>query len=427
MAPDIAAAGLAAAIITGEASMALHLLCIGGEDHHLRIPFLLALRRRGLQVSAAGTGDSSYFASHGIDYHRYDFDRFGAYVADSKSVAQLSKLVRTIRPDIVQTFDTKPNLLGPLAIRGAVPIVRTINGMGYVFSSASPRAIAFRPLYMALQRLAAQWTSATIFQNAADNRFFQRYRMLGRSPASVIASSGIDVRSFEAARRKGPSIAALRAELNLGDSEVVLTVSRLTTQKGIPTLLKAAEIVQAARPGVRFLLVGPRESEGPFAVEQALIDRHTPYVQALGSRSDVPALLGLTDVFVCPTEYREGVPRVLLEAGLAGVPMVTTRMPGCDDVVTENWNGHLVPKRDPRALASAIMDLLQQPQRARAMGARSIELVRGEFDLDVVSNRYVEVYQRVCANRAHGNIQPSPSPSPSREERQSAALHSSIS
>jgi len=419
MVADIAAA----AIVTGEARMALHLLCIGGEDHHLRIPFLLALRRRGLQVSAAGTGDGSYFSTHDIDYHRYDFDRFGAYVADSKSVAQLSKLVRAIRPNIVQTFDTKPNLIGPLAIRGAVPVVRTINGMGYVFSSVSPRAIAYRPLYMALQRLAAQWTSATIFQNSADSRFFQQYHLLGRSSASIIASSGIDVRSFETARRQGPSAAALKAELNLADSEVVLTVSRLTTQKGIPTLLKAAEIVHAARPSVRFLLVGPRESEGPFAVNQALVDRHAPYVQAIGARSDVPALLGLTDIFACPTEYREGVPRVLLEAGLAGVPMVTTRMPGCDDVVTENWNGHLVPKRDPRALASAILDLLQHPQRARAMGARSIELVRREFDLNVVSDRYVEVYQQVCATHTHGDAMILPS----RDERRSAALHSSMS
>jgi len=419
MVADIAAA----AIVTGEARMALHLLCIGGEDHHLRIPFLLALRRRGLQVSAAGTGDGSYFSTHDIDYHRYDFDRFGAYVADSKSVAQLSKLVRAIRPNIVQTFDTKPNLIGPLAIRGAVPVVRTINGMGYVFSSVSPRAIAYRPLYMALQRLAAQWTSATIFQNSADSRFFQQYHLLGRSSASIIASSGIHVRSFETARRQGPSAAALKAELNLADSEVVLTVSRLTTQKGIPTLLKAAEIVHAARPSVRFLLVGPRESEGPFAVNQALVDRHAPYVQAIGARSDVPALLGLTDIFACPTEYREGVPRVLLEAGLAGVPMVTTRMPGCDDVVTENWNGHLVPKRDPRALASAILDLLQHPQRARAMGARSIELVRREFDLNVVSDRYVEVYQQVCATHTHGDAMILPS----RDERRSAALHSSMS
>lgn len=405
--------------------MAIHVLCVGGEDHHLRIPFLSVLRSRGLRVTAAGTGAKSPFSASGIEYHGYDFDRFGARINDRRAIGQLSQLVQKIRPDVVQTFDTKPNLLAPLAIRGAVPVVRTINGMGYVFSSTNLRALAFRPLYLALQRLASRWTTATVFQNTADSHFFRRYRLLGNSPAVLIGSSGIDVSAFEAARRQELSVAKLKADLNLGDSEVVLTVSRLTVQKGIPTLLEAAAIVHAVRPRIRFLLVGPRESEGPFAVDQALIDRHAPYVVSLGSRSDVPALLGLSDVFACPTEYREGIPRVLLEAGLAGVPIVATRMPGCDDVVTENWNGHLVPQRDPRALAAAILHLLQDPERARSMGERSIAFVRREFDLNVVVDRYVDLYRRLVSTDKPSDIQIVPSDG--ARQQQPASLHSRLS
>jgi glycosyltransferase involved in cell wall biosynthesis len=375
--------------------MTLHVLCVGGEDHALRIPFLAALRSRGFRVSAAGTGAALPFSNSGIDYHRYDFNRFGARVADRLAVGQLSQLVRGIRPDVVQTFDTKPNLLAPLAVRGAIPIVRTINGMGWVFSSAHLKALALRPAYLALQRLAACWTSATVFQNKEDGDFFRRYRLLGNSPAVLIGSSGIDVDAFDTARAQAPSTAQLRRELGLGDDEVVMTVSRLTVQKGIPTFLDAAAIVREARPRVRFVLVGPRESEGPFAVDQALIDRYAPHVIALGARSDVPALLGIANVFAFPTEYREGIPRVLLEAGLAGVPIVATRMPGCGDVVVENCNGHLVPPRDPRALAAAILDLLQHPARAKSMGQRSIALVRREFDLNVVADRYADLYRKL--------------------------------
>ena len=377
--------------------MSVHVLCVGGEDHALRIPFLSALRSRGFRVSAAGTGAELPFSQCGIEYHCYDFDRFGARIADRLAIGQLAQLVRNVRPDVVQTFDTKPNLLAPLAIRGSVPLVRTINGMGWVFSSQHLKALALRPVYLALQRLAARWTTATVFQNTADTGFFHRYHLLGNSPAVLIGSSGVDVGAFEAAQVQAPSVATLRAALGLGDRKVVLTVSRLTVQKGIPTLLEAAAIVHAARPDVRFLLVGPRESEGPFAVDQALIDRHAPYVIALGARPDVPALLRLADVFACPTEYREGVPRVLLEAGLAGVPIVTTRVPGCDDVVLENWNGHLVPQRNPRALAAAILDFLQDPDRARAMGERSVDLVRREFDLDVVTDRYADLYRQLLS------------------------------
>ena len=244
-------------------------------------------------------------------------------------MGQLARLVKSARPDVIQTFDTKPNLFAPLALRGSVPVVRTINGMGWVFSSTE-LSLAFRPVYLAMQRLAACWTAATVFQNKADSSFFQRHRLLGKSSSVIIGSSGIDVGAFEAAQARTASPAELRAELGLGDAEIVLTVSRLTVQKAITTLLEAAKLVHEVRPNVRFLLVGPRESEGPFAVGQELIEAHAPYVIATGARSDIPALLGIADLFAFPTEYREGIPRVLLEAGLAGVPIVASRMPGCD-------------------------------------------------------------------------------------------------
>ncbi|HEV2159869.1 glycosyltransferase [Bradyrhizobium sp.] len=385
--------------------MALHLLCVGGEDHALRIPFLAALQNRGLRVSAAGTGAVSAFAKNGIPYHRYQFDRFGVSLSDRAAMGQLAQVVKHARPDVIQTFDTKPNLFAPLALRGSVPIVRTINGMGWVFSSTELKALAFRPVYLAMQRLAACWTAATVFQNKTDKNFFHRYGLLGKSSSVVIGGSGIDVGAFEATRAHMASPAELRAELGLGDAEIVLTVSRLTVQKGIATLLEAAKIVHQARPKVRFLLVGPRESEGPFAIDQALIEGHAPYVVATGARTDIPALLGLADLFAFPTEYREGIPRVLLEAGLAGVPIVASRMPGCDDVVTDDWNGHLVPPRDPRALAAAILDLLQDSARAKTMGQRSIGVVRREFDLNFVADRYAELYRQLLS-RSRSNDMP---------------------
>ena len=98
----------------------------------------------------------------------------------------------------------------------------------------------------------------------------------------LIPGSGIDIEGFEQAAANAPSPAELRARLGLGDAEVVLTVTRMTRQKGIPTLLRAAAVVHQQRPGVRFLLVGPREREGAFAVAQAEIDQHVPYVWQSG-------------------------------------------------------------------------------------------------------------------------------------------------
>lgn len=384
-----------------------HLLCIGGEDHSFRIPFLLALRDKGFRISAAGTGAVTPFAQAGIDYHPFHFSRFVDPLSDWKAFEAISKLIADVRPALVQCFDTKLNMLVPFAARGLpdVKVVSTINGLGWLYSSRSPMALALRPVYRALQRLADRWTAVTVFQNRDDQAFFMRHRMVGRGGNVVIPGSGIDIERFERAGATGSSLAELRGSLGLGASEVVITVTRMTRQKGIPTLLDAAALVHQQRPGVRFLLVGPRESEGPFAVTQAEIDRHAAYVLAVGPRSDVPALLGIADVFAFPTEYLEGVPRALLEAAVAGRPIVATRMPGCTDVVRDGWNGFLVPPRDPRLMAERILDLLRDRAAAAAMGARAAQLVRTEFNLEITVARYAAVYEDLMRRSSRNRSQ----------------------
>jgi glycosyltransferase involved in cell wall biosynthesis len=356
---------------------------------------LLALRDKGFRISTAGTGNPIPFERAGLDYHPFHFARFVDPLSDWAALKAISKLIADVRPALVQCFDTKLNLLVPFAARGFrdVKVVSTINGLGWLYSSSSPMALGLRPVYRALQRLADRWTAVTVFQNRDDQAFFMRHRMVGRGGDVVIPGSGIDIERFERAGATGPSLAELREALGLGASEVVVTVTRMTRQKGIPTLLEAAALVHQQRPGVRFLLVGPRESEGPFAVTQAEIERHAPYVLAVGSRSDVPALLGLADVFAFPTEYFEGVPRALLEAAVAGRPIVTTRMPGCTDVIRDGWNGFLVPPRDPRLMAERILDLLRDRETAAAMGVRAAHLVKTEFNLEITVARYAAVYE----------------------------------
>jgi glycosyltransferase involved in cell wall biosynthesis len=252
--------------------------------------------------------------------------------------------------------------------------------------------------------LAARSTAATVFQNHDDLAYFERHRMVGRGAVRVIPEA-VDIDGFERALTRAPSPAQLRDELGLGTSEVVITVTRMTRQKGIPTLLKAAALVHQARPGVRFLLVGPRQSEGPLAITQGEIDRHAPYVRAIGQRSDVPALLRLADVFAFPTEYREGLPRALVEAALAGLPIVSTSIPGCCDVIRDGWNGLLVPPRAPHVLAARILDLLRDRKTARTMGDRAAERARQEFSLRAIIARqaalYAELIDRSDESRLH--------------------------
>lgn len=376
------------------------ILLVGGEDHQLRIPYIHALQERGFYVAAAGSGKPDSFTATGVDYYPFVFDRFSPR-GDWRAITRLASIFADARADVVHSFDSKPNFLAPLAASKNHIVVRTINGLGWVFSSSAPAALALRPVYMALQRCAASFTTATVFQNLEDLAFFNKWRLVDAATSHHIAGSGIDVQAFERALAAAP-LSSLREKLSLGRSKVVITVTRVTKQKGIPSLLKAAKIVHELNPDVRFLLVGPRESEGPFAVTSADLEEHAPYVISLGNRSDVPALLRLADVCAFPTEYREGVPRVLLEAGLAGLPIVTTKMPGCTDLVKEGWNGYVTPTATPHILAERILHLLSNPRMAAEMGARSRTVIREQFSLRLVAERYSNLYTRIIDHARDG-------------------------
>jgi glycosyltransferase involved in cell wall biosynthesis len=372
---------------------------VGGSDLHLRIPFLHLLADSGFCVRAMGSGDRAPFVRAGIDFDRFEYDRFVNPIADRRSVRALSDLIAAHRPSLVQSFDTKPNILAPIAAR-AVPgtaVVRTINGLGWVYSSRSPAAIALRPSYLLMHHRAGRHSTATVFQNQQDQSFFRRFHLVAPDTDCLIPGSGVDIEGFDQAAAAAPAAQQMRAQLGLGAGPVVLTVTRLTRQKGIPTLLKAAEQLHRIRPDMRFVLVGPRETEGYLAISRQELDRHRPYVVPIGQRDDVPALLRMADVFAFPTEYREGVPRALLEAALAERPIVATRMPGCNDVIEDGRGGYLVPPRSPDALAARILDLVTNPNNAQAMARAAADLVRREFGLKLIVARYTGLYRTLLA------------------------------
>jgi glycosyltransferase involved in cell wall biosynthesis len=187
-----------------------------------------------------------------------------------------------------------------------------------------------------------------------------------------------------------------RASLDVADDALVIgAVARLDPVKDLGTLIEAAAEAAAAQPRLHLAIVG----DGPERERLAdTIRRHDAgaRVRLLGHRDDVRALLPGFDVFV-NSSTSEGISLTLLEAMAAELPVVATRVGGTPEVVVDHETGRLVPARDPRALAAALVETCADAARARAWGAAGRRRLLEHFTIDEMVRRYEAVYRDVAA------------------------------
>ena len=178
--------------------------------------------------------------------------------------------------------------------------------------------------------------------------------------------------------------------------------SRMLWSKGVADFASAARLVKQVYPAARFVLFGgSREdygSKNPDFIERS-------WLEAL-NREGVVEWCGWTDpievegamraaaAVILPSYYAEGVPRALIEATAAGVPVITTDLPGCRDTVVDGRSGFLVPPRSPERLAAAMAALLRDPDRIAAMGREARRLAVATFDRRLIVDQTLAVYER---------------------------------
>ncbi len=195
-----------------------------------------------------------------------------------------------------------------------------------------------------------------------------------------------------------PARERLRTALGLRpDDHLVLTVGRMTEQKGYGDLLEAIPTVIRHVPQARFLWAG----DGPL--REALrarirAQRLAAHVHLLGRRDDVPGLIAAADLFVLPSRF-EGLPLAALEAMAAGVPVIGTRVCGLSEVICDGVTGRLVTARDSVALAAAIQATLEQPGIAAAWGRAGRLRVEREFSAARMTRETAALYEELCREK----------------------------
>ncbi|MBE7161910.1 MAG: glycosyltransferase, partial [Williamsia herbipolensis] len=197
----------------------------------------------------------------------------------------------------------------------------------------------------------------------------------------VIVRNGVDVTGFTDLSSTPRTPVALPS-LD-GDGPVMGTVSAMRPEKDHETFLRAAAVAAVDVPDLRVLVVGdgPERRRSETLARQLGIAHRTAFV---GATSDVPAMLAAMDVFVLSSDAVECLPMALLEAMASGLPAVCTDIGGLREMVEEGVTGHLVPIRRPDALASAVVDVLADPARARSLGAAGRARARAQFDRSVM-------------------------------------------
>lgn len=367
--------------------------------YNFRRSLALALREAGhelLLISPPGSYGEK-LRGLGLRWQPLPMDRRSLNpMREASLLLHLWRLFRRERPALVHGFTIKCVVYGSLAARLAcVPArVNAVAGMGYVFTSDQPQARWLRPLVRVLMHAALDGRNARlILQNPDDVALFTRAGFADPSRIRLIRGSGVDCARFVARAHHMPATDAAPAPLR------VLLAARMLWDKGIAEFVAAARMLRGEGRAICFLLAGDPDPGNPAAVPEADIRawQREGVIEWLGHVGNMPALYAQIDMVVLPS-YREGLPKGLIEAAACALPLVTTDVPGCREVVTDGVDGLLIPPRNAEALARAIARLQDDPALAVRLGAAAREKALARFDERIVVADTLAVYRELLGD-----------------------------
>jgi len=355
-----------------------------------RLSLAVAAIEAGFEVHVAVAHDAdavSIIESAGIHHHDIPLRR-GARspLGEARLILRLARIIQSLRPDLVHTVTMKPVLYGgSLARLMKVPaVVNAITGLGYLFLIEGALAKLQREFIKRFYRFAlCQPNSRAIFQNPDDLDMFLNEGLVKLQDSTIIKGTGVDMNQF--------------LFLPESDNEsIVMFPARIIGDKGIHEFVAAARKLKREGYLARFVIVGRTDPDNPTDVGESKIREweRDGSVEWWGFSNDMATTLPKAHV-VCMPSYREGLPRVLIEAAACGRPIVTADVPGCREIVKHGENGFLVPARDSTATARAISKILSDEELRRQMSRRSREIAELEYAIDDFITKTFAVYEKL--------------------------------
>ena len=349
-----------------------------------RLPLALEASRRGDELvvfCGAGTGEHA-LDQLGVRHRTFALSRSGFNpINELRSLRQLRALYAEERPDLVHHVTIKPVIYGTPAARWEqIPaVVNAIPGLGFVFTRRGFGAAIRRGLVNVMYRLALLHPNMRlIFQNREDMESFLSHSTISHRDAYLIRGSGVDLEALVFAEEPpGPPVFVL--------------IARMLKDKGVREFVDAARIVGREFPEWRFHLVGDVDAGNPSSLLRETLEdwQEEGVIEWIGHANDICTVLTFSHV-VCLPSYREGLPKSLLEAAAVGRAIITTNVPGCREVVTDNVTGVLTEPRDVGTLAAAMKRVGQDPEFRRRLAVAARRKAEAIFSIeDVVRDTYM--------------------------------------
>lgn len=355
-------------------------------SHRLDVARALVAQGHEVHVAAAPDPQSvKRICDEGMFFHPIPLSRKGGQILhEVLAIRALFKIFKLVSPDLIEMATIKPILYGGLLSRGfkRAQVVTWVTGLGYVFiGSGRQKAILRYFVLLAYKAVFNRDGLRVIFENSDDQRLFVDRGVVSVSNSTVVRGAGVDVISYRSMKEPEGAF-------------TVLLATRLLWDKGVKEFIVAAEILKKElKSNIQFVVAGDCDEGNPAAVPLNAVRKwaNAGIITWLGHQKDMHSVFARAHV-VCLPSYREGLPKVLLEAAACGKPIVTTDVPGCRDVVINEVTGFLVPPRDAESLAFAFRRLFASSGLRVEMGVKGRSLVEREFSVDKIIDETFAVY-----------------------------------
>ncbi len=322
---------------------------------------------------------------HEVNFFRNSFNLFKAFY----SLIQIFFLLKKIKPDILHTISLKPVIFGGLIsfITPVKSLVISVTGLGSMFINKGIfynfREYIFKTFYKVIFLFS---NLKVILQNKDDLNYLIKKSNLKKKDVQIIKGSGVNLNKFKFSNiPKG--------------SPIILMASRIIKDKGVFEYIEAIRILKKKNFNGKFFLIGDIDNDNPSAISNSLIRlwKKKKMIIYLKHQQNIIKYIKKSSIVVLPS-YREGFPKILMEAAACGRPVITTNVPGCKDAIVNRVTGYLIPVKKSKPLADLIFNLSKKRNTLKKMGIDARIHAEKNFDVNNVVSKHLSIYKKILNN-----------------------------